>query len=94
MKKRNIGYVISIVFIVLFLALSILLRFKSNNSVWAFCWMYAILIPAIISSYINIKNNKKVIHRIIFAIVVYAFAIALFITTVVIINPNVSIPLC
>lgn len=94
MKKRNIGYAISVVFIILFFALSILLKFKPNNSVWAFCWMYAFLIPAIISSYLNIKNNKKVIHRITFAIAVYAFAIALFITAIVIINPNVSIPLC
>lgn len=90
---KNLGYIISIISIILFLVLSRAFGLKANNSVWACLWMFIIIISALISAYRNIKNNKKIIHRVIFGILLYALGIGLFITLFLLINPSYELPL-
>ena len=88
---KNLGYYLSIILIFIFLILSSILGFRLNNSIWAVSWMSLIIFSSIITSYLNIKKTGKIIHKIIFMIMNYAFALLLIFTLVYIFSPNLKL---
>ncbi|MCD8219700.1 MAG: hypothetical protein LUC50_05010 [Ruminococcus sp.] len=90
---KNIGYIIAIALEPIFVIVSVLLGFRTQNCVLAAVWLYAMIISAFTSAYLNVKSNKKILHRILFGLMIYAFVILTIILLVSVLNPNIDFPL-
>lgn len=88
---NNIGYYISIVLFLLFQVLSIILKFNSSNTWWAFIWIVAIIICSFISTILNIKKGQKSNKLIIAAIILSIMLIA---AIAIVIGAILGIPEC
>lgn len=55
--KKYFGYILSGVLFIAFITLSIILKFRTGNTVWAAVWMTAMVITAFIQTIINLRNK-------------------------------------
>lgn len=54
--KRYFGYILAGVLLVLFIVLSAVLQFSPGNTIWALCWMAAIILTAWVTTFRNLKS--------------------------------------
>ncbi len=92
MNKYNIGYFLSIIIFVIFQVLSIVFKFKSSNTWWAFIWLTVIITISFLSTIFNIKRSKE--KRTKFIITIIPLSIMLIAVIAIIIGAVIGVPEC